>query len=405
MPSANSISLFIGVCFIAGVLCQTQSRCTDTRNDCNSLARTGYCRTHRAQMLAACPLSCNFCTSLPQAGEAVNAFGNNSCEDTSINCTAMERRGLCQTLPQMRWMCARTCGFCQGSQPFRTIVNPDFDCGRPYPARPRGGVVARIVRQAPNTQQPVGNSVPQEKPFLAGTARPQTVEDAICGATVIHPRYLLTAAHCVLDPTRPVRSIRLGELDFSQQDETNSRPIDYAVEVITVHPDFDPNLVERYNDIALIKTARDIEFNEVVYPFCLTPERPPPNAVVSASGFGKVNETSRSPVLQEAELKVISLADCEASYQQMKSGDVLRQRYPNLLQGHDTLCAGDPGKGPCEGDGGGPLFRTDENGRRFLVGVISITLGCKGPETSDLPGIYVSTADHIDFIDSVIYEF
>ncbi|XP_066944066.1 venom protease-like isoform X1 [Macrobrachium rosenbergii] len=396
MYSANYIG-WIGL-FITGAMCQSQPGCVDVRNDCSTLARNGLCQSQRAQMFEACRFTCQLCTTQPQVAGQGNGSGNVRCEDRNNRCGVLESRGLCRTMPQMRWLCSRTCQFCEDSRPLRSIINPEFDCGRPYPKR-NGGVVARIVRQAPTTQQPGNNGGSQ------GTAGPAKVEDAICGATVIHPRYLVTAAHCVLDPTRPVRSVRLGELDFSKHNETNSRPVDYAVEVITVHPDFDPNLVQRYNDIALIKTAKDIEFNEFVYPFCLTPERPPPNTVVSASGFGKVNETSRSPILQEAELKVISSADCEASYQQVKLDGVLRQRYPNLLQGHDTVCAGFPGKGPCEGDGGGPLFRTDQNGRRFLVGVISITLGCKGPESLNLPGVYVSTSDHIGFIDSVVYGF
>lgn len=229
------------------------------------------------------------------------------------------------------------------------------------------------------------------------------VADAFCGATLIHERFLLTAAHCVLDPDRPVRTVRLGELDFSKDNEANSMPVDYEVERIIVHPQFKPNSLVRYNDVALIQTVLKVEFNNVVFPFCLSDARPSPKDLVTGSGFGFVNNTDRSSILQEAELNIVESSVCEDQFRKEGLEDVLKANYPELLQGKDILCASYPGRDACQGDSGGPLFQDKPSGRRFLVGVVSQGISCRGNGAPSLPGFYISVADHIDFINSVIY--
>lgn len=46
-----------------------------------------------------------------------------------------------------------------------------------------------------------------------------------------------------------------------------------------------------YNDVALLRTARRIEFNEGVFPFCISDSRPSPQTTVIGAGFGYVNES------------------------------------------------------------------------------------------------------------------
>lgn len=43
--------------------------------------------------------------------------------------------------------------------------------------------------------------------------------------------------------------------------------------------------------MALLKTTARIEFNEGVFPFCISDSRPGPQTVVTGAGFGYVNES------------------------------------------------------------------------------------------------------------------
>lgn len=220
-----------------------------------------------------------------------------------------------------------------------------------------------------------------------------------CGASPISDRFLLTAAYCVLDPDHPVTSVRLGDLDLAQMNESNSMPADYTIIGVFLPDTFVNN--KSYDDIALLQTDRKIEFSDFVFPYCVSPSPPAAGDRVTAAGFGYINETHKSSHLMEATLTVMPMAQCENMYLEQEE-QRLKDAYPSLLQGKKgLLCAGDEQSGVCRGDEGGPLFRKDENGRRFLEGIISFTGSFCGEGV--LPGLFTAVADYVDFIDDTIY--
>ncbi|MPC36820.1 Serine proteinase stubble [Portunus trituberculatus] len=183
-----------------------------------------------------------------------------------------------------------------------------------------------------------------------------------------------------------VNSVRLGDLDLAKEGEANSRPADYDIELIIIHPNFteDTQTGIRYNDLALLKTKTKIQFNEAVYPFCISRTRPAVNTTVTVSGYGYVNDSHQPTHLQEGELQVMSLDDCVAEYRTKNRYDMLQSAYPGLLQGYGV------------GDEGGPMLRKDESGRQHLEGIISFTADVCGPGV--LPSISTShnhTVPHI----------
>lgn len=395
--------------------------CEDHTPQCPRLARLGHCQTRRQLMLQNCPVSCDACV-------------DPNCYDRSKRCSAMAQRGLCESQKAfMLKQCPHSCDACRigltsavAITNLQTIINPDFECGRPlsrvsvrgkrqivFPdeleaiRRQQQEAGTRTNPRQPGQSPQVDNEqiIPLAAPAGGGSggdANKLGVEDTFCGATPIHEHFLLTAAHCVFDPDRPVITVRLGELDFASEGEPHSRPADYLVEQIIVHPDFDPSKLERYNDVALIQTREKIQFNELVYPFCISENAPAPGSLVTGAGFGFVNVTHRPTRLQEADLEVLEASRCEDIFRREQFLPQLRLRYPELLQGKSIFCASYPERSACQGDSGGPLYQ-DRGDRRFLVGIVGSGVSCRSNGISVLPGLYVDVADHIEFIDSVIY--
>ncbi|KAJ8971013.1 hypothetical protein NQ314_000932, partial [Rhamnusium bicolor] len=101
-----------------------------------------------------------------------------------------------------------------------------------------------------------------------------------CSASVISNRYLLTAAHCILNIKRLVPTkVRLGVTKLNETD-----PQDYAINNITVNSGY--NTSTKHHDIALIKVDKEIKFSDRVYPACLYFDNDDPQGLI-VTGWGK----------------------------------------------------------------------------------------------------------------------
>lgn len=292
----------------------------------------------------------------------------------------------------------------------KNIANPDFPCGEPYGPNGEPPSRRRVARQI---IFPDDEGYPHYLGLLMFKGEPGTregetltaklsVEDTFCGASVISDHFIVTAAHCVFDATKPVNSVRLGDIDLTSDSERNSRPVDYEIEFIFVHPAYNEESLVRHNDLALLKTKDKIQFNDVVFPYCISDQPPPPGTTVTASGFGLYNATTRPDHLLEANFKVMDTKECEDIYLREGQEARLRTRYPSLLQGTDIICAIDDVADACQGDSGGPMFR-EKNGKQYLEGIVSGGADCRANFKSVLPGLYLSLAKHIDFINAYVY--
>lgn len=205
-------------------------------------------------------------------------------------------------------------------------------------------------------------------------------DEHICGASIISPIRVLTAAHC-LTPYAPVQiyTVLAGTTEYTGGDNDQLRNVLHFAR----HPGYKPEKGSRANDFGVLEVKTPFAFGSNVRAIALPPQGAhiPDDAIVTVTGWGVIVEDSLSPLpltLQVASLPIISNKRCNVMYQGRITPEM--------------LCAGLPegGRDACLGDSGGPLVFED-----VLHGVVSSGRGCARPGS---PGIYARVSSAIEWI-------
>jgi trypsin len=235
--------------------------------------------------------------------------------------------------------------------------------------------------------------------------------NALCGAVLISPKFVLTAAHCAYADT----DFEIGTVSRNNgnaQDWVGSLfnggggregGIEYDYNAGRIHPNYNEDDVS--NDIAIFE-LKDAVPASVAIPIKLRSQPlTQSGTIVTVIGFGdtdksdSVSETSE--YLREVDLNYVTANQCNQVYG--GGSNSWFGGYGGIGIEDGMMCAFRSSVDSCGGDSGGPLLLKGNSGSSSdeLVGLVSWGISCAD---NDYPGVYTRISYYYDWIIATMCE-
>jgi len=242
-------------------------------------------------------------------------------------------------------------------------------------------------------------TTPKEFPWMVRLDITRNNDQELCGGSLINSKWILTAAHCVMQLNSADITVILGDWDKTKTDSGEKQ---YDLAEFHTHPKFTfINPVHHY-DIALLKMKQDLDFGSThVRPICL-PE-----------------DISRYYAGWDATVTGWGKSWTNPGQTQWKYPDKLRKLTGIVLKnmeclnkpdtGVDNICVKFKYGKTCAGDSGGPLITKipqhdgETPGENYeLIGVNSFTPDTRCDHANFAPFAKVTNKDIFEWIHNTI---